>query len=117
MPATKTTLSLIENINNVAESNSLKIKSLTILDHILHVVFDERLNSKHNFEPFFFFGYNENEHKSVIVEGGIFGDTVVEHMTEFDGKLSPKFVFVEFENFAALGIQHIREEVLDKMPS
>ena len=51
------------------------------------------------------------------MEGGIFGDTVVEHMTEFYGKLSPKFVFVEFENFAALRIQHIREEVLDKMPS
>jgi len=117
MPPTKTTLYLVENIREVAEANSLKIKSLTILDHILHVIFNERLNSKHNFEPFFFFGYNEKEHKSVIVQGGIFGDTVVEHIVEFDGKLSPKFIFVEFENFAALRIQHIREEVLDKMPS
>lgn len=117
MPANKTTLSLIEKINNVAESNSLKIKSLTVLDHIVHVIFDERLNNKHNFEPFFFFGYNEKENKSVIVQGGIFGDTVVEHIVEFDGKLSQKFIFVEFENFAAIRIQHIREEVLHKMPS
>ena len=117
MPPTKTTFSLVENIREVAEANSLKIKSLTILDHILHIIFDERLNSKHNFEPFFFFGYNEKEHKSVIVQGGIFGDTVVEHMTEFDGKLSPKFIFVEFENFAAIRIQYIREEILHKMPS
>lgn len=117
MPPTKTTFSLVENIREVAEANSLKIKSLTILDHILHIIFDERLNSKHNFEPFFFFGYNENKHKSVIVEGGIFGDTVFEHMTEFDGKLSPRFIFVEFENFAAIKIRYIREEVLHKMPS
>jgi hypothetical protein len=117
MPPAQGSLSLINEINKTVDSNSLKIKSLTVIDHIIHVIFDEPLNSKHKFEPFFFFGYNEKEHKSVIVEGGIFGDTVVEHIVEFDGKLNPQFILTEFESFVTNKIQYIREEILGKMPS
>lgn len=117
MPPTKSALSLVRDIHKIIDASSLNTDSISIMDHIIHITFKESLTSKHKFEPFFFFGYNEKEHKSVIVEGGIFGDTVVEHIVEFDGKLNPQFILTEFESFVTNKIQYIREEILGKMPS